>query len=114
MQQAPGATAVGAPLTGNFQAGQCVEVQVTLNPGKCYTAVGFGSPGEDVHLELAAALPSAFPIPPFAQDNTTGSTAVLGGGGNCVKWPGPVPMPVKLVLRVASGQGMAAAQLYEK
>jgi hypothetical protein len=114
MQQAPGATAVGAPASGNFQPGQCIEVQVTLNPGKCYTAVAMGSPGEEVDVQLAPAIPPPLPSVPFAQDNQTGSTAVMGGNGSCFKWAAPIPTPAKLVLRVPSGQGMAAAQLFEK
>lgn len=113
-QQAPGAKPVGGALSGNFQAGQCLEMQVTLNPGKCYTAVGVGAQGQEVDIHLVPGLPSPIPLPPLAQDNTTGSMAVLGGGGNCFKNPSPFPGPAKMVLRVPSGQGMAAAQLYEK
>ncbi|NUP10453.1 MAG: hypothetical protein HOW73_30755 [Polyangiaceae bacterium] len=113
-QQAPGSKPVGSALAGNFQAGQCLEMQVTLNPGKCYTAVGIGAQGQEVDVHLVPGLPSPVPLPPLAQDNSTGPMAVLGGGGNCFKNPSPFPGPAKLVLRVASGQGMAAAQLYEK
>jgi len=115
MQQAgPGARPVGNALSGNFQPGQCLEMQVTLNPGKCYTAVGLGSAGEEVDLQLVPGIPSPVPVPPLATDQGTGPTAIMGGGNNCVKWAAPVPGPFKFVLRVTSGQGMAAAQLYER
>lgn len=115
MQQAgPNSRPVGNALAGNFQPGQCLEMQVTLNPGKCYTAVGLGSAGEEVDLQLVPAIPSPVPVPPLATDQGTGPTAVMGGGNNCVKWAAPLPGPMKFVLRVTSGQGMAAAQLYER
>lgn len=111
-QQAQGASPVGGMISGNFQAGQCVEVQVTLNPGKCYTAVGLGAPGEEVDLQLAAPLPGAIPAPPFAQDQGTGNNAVLGANPNCFR--AMFPTPAKFVLKVSAGQGPAGAQLYER
>ncbi len=113
-QQAPGAKPVGSILAGNFQAGQCLEMQVTLNAGKCYTVVGVGAQGQEVDVLLTPGIPSPIPLPPLAQDNSSGPMAVLGGGGNCFKNPSPFPGPAKMVLKVSSGQGMAAAQLYEK
>jgi hypothetical protein len=113
-QHAPGATPVGGTnLAGNFQPGQCLEVQVTLNPGKCYTAVGQGAGVSEVELQLAAPLPGPL-AQPFAQDNTTGAMAVLGGAPNCFRAPGIFPIPAKFVLKAGAGQGAAAAQLYEK
>lgn len=111
MQQAPGATAVGGVAAGNFQPGQCVEVPVTLNPGKCYTAIGTGAGPTEVDVMLAPGIPMA---PPLAQDNQQGSMAVLGGGANCWRSIAPLPIPAKLILKVVAGQGNAAAQLYEK
>ncbi len=110
-QYAPGATAVGGVAAGNFQTGQCVEVAVTLNPGKCYTAIGTGAGPTEVDVMLTPGIPMA---PPIAQDNTSGTMAVLGGTPNCFRNPSPFPVPAKLVLKVSAGQGNAAAQLYEK
>jgi len=111
-QQAPGASPVGGVISGNFQPGQCVEVQVQLEAGRCYTAVGVGAPGEEVDLQLAAPLPASVPVPPFAQDNTQGNQAVLGQSPNCFR--AMLPTPAKFVLKVSAGQGPAAAQLYAK
>jgi hypothetical protein len=113
MQQAPGATAVGGVASGNFQPGQCIEVPVTLNPGKCYTAIGTGAGPTEIDVMLAPNLPGPL-AQPIAQDNTQGSMAVLGGGANCWKSISPLPLPAKLILKVNAGQGNAAAQLYEK
>lgn len=110
--KAPGMKAVGTAAAGLFQPGQCVETQVMLNPGKCYTAIasGVGVTELDVQFVLSAG-PIAQPI---AQDNTTGPIAVLGESPNCFKWLAPLAGPVKMVLKASAGQGPAAVQLFEK
>jgi hypothetical protein len=52
--------------------------------------------------------------PIMAQDQDTGANAVLGRKPNCYKWPMPLAAPVKVVVTVAGGSGLAAAQVYEK
>ncbi len=102
-------------MVGNFQQGQSLEAQLQLSPGKCYTIVGAGLPPvSEVNLEIQAA--TAIPgMPPLlAQDSDTGTQAVLGHKPNCYAWPLPMSAPVKVVLSVANGSGLAAAQVYEK
>jgi hypothetical protein len=53
-------------------------------------------------------------VPILAQDGDQGPQAVLGRKPNCYKWPMPVGAPVKVILTVAGGSGIAAAQVYEK
>lgn len=111
-----GAQAVGGAVVGNFQAGQCMDTVINVNAGKCYTVVGasIGTVG-DLDVELIPQLPIPIPGVPeqvIAQDQTDGPTAVLGGKPNC--WTAPIPGTMKMRVRVASGQGMAGAQLYEK
>jgi hypothetical protein len=50
--------------------------------------------------------------PVLAQDQTAAPTAVIGKQPNCFK--AMLSGPVKVVLTVSSGQGVAAAQVYEK
>lgn len=110
--KAPGMKAVGGASAGMFQPGQCLETQVTLNPGKCYTAIASGVGVTELDVQLVVA---AGPInQTIAQDNTTGATAVLGESPNCFKWLAPLASPVKLVLKASGGQGPAAVQLFEK
>jgi hypothetical protein len=110
----PGAKPLGSPLVGNFNQGQTLEGQLQLSPGKCYTVVGAGLPPV---TELNIALVPTTMIPGLsvlAQDADTGPQAVLGRKPNCYKWPFPVGAPVKVVVTVAGGSGLAAAQVYEK
>jgi hypothetical protein len=110
----PGARAVGSPIVGNFQAGQCLEQSIQVQMGRCYTVVGasLGAISDlDIELLPPALLPG-IPTQVVAQDQGDGPTAVLGGKPNC--WNAFVPGPMKLVVRVSGGQGVAGAQLYEK
>jgi hypothetical protein len=110
-----GAKPVGSAIVGNFQAGQTLEGQLQLQPGKCYTVVGAGVPPvTEVNLQLVAVMPIPGMVPILAQDGDQGSQAVLGKKPNCYKWPMPVGAPVKVILTVAAGSGIAAAQVYEK
>lgn len=110
-----GSKPVGSALAGNFQQGQILETQINLQPNKCYTVIGAGLPpiGE-VNVKFIAVTPIPGSAMILAQDQGTGSQAVLGEKPNCYKNPTPIPIPVKMVLEVASGSGIAAAQLYEK
>jgi hypothetical protein len=110
-----GAKPVGSAIVGNFQAGQTLEGQLQLQPGKCYTVVAAGVPPvTEVNLQLVAVMPIPGMVPILAQDGDQGPQAVVGKKPNCYKWPMPVGAPVKVILTVAGGSGIAAAQVYEK
>ena len=115
-QEAPaGAKPVGSMLAGQFQQGQTLEQQLSLQPGKCYTVIGTGLPPvSEVNVRFVAVTPIPGSAMVMAQDQGTGASAVLGKKPNCYKNPAPFALPVKLVLEVAGGSGVAAAQVYEK
>ena len=113
---APGAKAVGAAIAGNFTQGQSLEQTVQMNPGKCYTVVGAGVPtiqNLDIQLVPSLAIPG-LPAAVVASDNSVGATAILGQQPNCYKWALPMGGTMKIVVTVSAGQGMAAAQVFEK
>jgi hypothetical protein len=107
----PGARAVGSAIAGNLSAGQCLEQQVQLQPGKCYTVIGTAISGGEVDVELTPPLAG---LPAVAVDQKTGPIAVLGEKPNCFKWAAPLAAPMRMVLKVTAGGGMAGAQLFEK
>jgi hypothetical protein len=111
----PGAKPLGSPIVGNFGQGQTLEGQLQLQPGKCYTVVGAGVPPvTELNIQLVAVMPIPGMVPVLAQDADQGAQAVLGRKPNCYKWPLPMGAPVKVVVTVAGGSGLAAAQVYEK
>jgi hypothetical protein len=113
---APGAKAVGSAIAGNFTQGQSLEQTVQMNPGKCYTIVGAGVPtiqNLDIQLVPSIAIPG-LPAAVVAADSSQGSTAIVGQQPNCYKWALPMGGTMKVVVTVSAGQGMAAAQVFEK
>jgi len=113
---APGAKPVGAAIAGNFAQGQSLEQTVQMNPGKCYTIVGAGVPtitNLDIQLVPSIAIPG-MPAAVVAADSSQGATAIVGQQPNCYKWALPMGGTMKVVVSVSGGQGMAAAQVFEK
>lgn len=110
-----GAKPLGSPLVGNFNTGQTLETTIQLQPQKCYTVVATALPPvTDLNVQLLAATPIPSLSPVLATDSETGPTGVIGKKPNCYKWALPLPTPVKVVLQVTGGTGLAAAQVYEK
>ena len=68
----------------------------------------------EVDVQFVAVSPIPGMAPVMAQDNAQGSQAVLGPNPDCYRWALPAAAPVKLVLTVRGGSGIAAAQVYEK
>lgn len=109
-QAPPGAKPFGNLIAANFSQGQTFEQSIQLQANKCYTVVAAGLPGvSEVNVKLM------LPVIPtvLAQDNSSGPQATLGPNPNCWK-NGPFPAPLRLVLEVPAGQGIVAAQVYEK
>jgi len=65
-------------------------------------------------LQCAWSLGAANWHPTAAADQTTGSTAIIGAQPDCFKWALPVAGTMKLIVSVPQGQGLAAAQVFEK
>lgn len=112
----PGAKPIGAPVAGQFQQGQCLETLVNMSPGKCYSVIGSALPSVQ-NLDLALVPNLGLPGLPqvvAAADSSAGASAVLGESPNCFKWALPAAGTMKLVISVSAGQGLAAAQVFEK
>jgi hypothetical protein len=104
-----GARSFGSPFAGQFAEGQILERKVQLSLGRCYTVVAAGLPHiSEVNVEL---FPEGATVA-AAKDSTVGMQAVLGSRQDCFK---PVASGTyRLVLTVEKGQGVAAAQVFEK
>ncbi len=110
-----GAKPLGSPVTGQFTQGQSLEQQIQMQPGKCYTVVAAAAPPvANVDIQLVPVTPIPGMQPVLAQDKETGTTATIGAKPDCFKWAFPAPAPMKLIVTVSQGQGLAAAQVYEK
>jgi hypothetical protein len=113
-QNAPGAKPIGSPIAGQFQQGQTLEGQVQMQSGKCYTVIGVGLPPiQNLDIQLAPFMPVAgLPAAVVAQDQTVGPQAIIGEKASCYR--SMFPMPMKVIVTVSQGSGVAAVQVYEK
>ena len=108
----PGAKPVGTMAVADFQQGQCLETTVTMSPGKCYSVIATAAPSvQDVDLTLATTV-----APPhgMAADSSVGPTAVIGAAPDCFEWALPTAGTMKVIVFVPAGQGVVAAQVFEK
>jgi hypothetical protein len=113
-QSAPGAKPIGSPIAGQFQQGQSLEGQVQMQANKCYTVVGAGLPpvaNLDIQLAYLSPMPG-LPSPVVAQDQTVGANAIIGEKTACYR--SLLPAPMKVIVTVSQGSGVAAVQVYEK
>lgn len=111
-----GSKPVGSPVAAQFQPGQCLETTITMSPGKCYSVVASALPtvqNLDLALVPSVSLPG-LPQVVAASDNSVGPNAVIGEAPNCFKWALPAAGTMKLIVSVPAGQGLAAAQVFEK
>src|SRR3954467_2386856 len=113
-QNAPGAKPVGSAIAGQFQQGQTLEGQVQMQANKCYTVIGVGLPPiQNLDVQLAPFMPIAgLPAAVVAQDQSVGPQAIIGEKGSCYR--SVLPMPMKVIVTVSQGSGVAAVQVYEK
>jgi hypothetical protein len=114
-QTVAGSKPLGSAAIGNVGGAQVLEQQIMLQPNKCYSVVAVGMPPiSEINVQLLAVtvIPGMAPI--LAIDQDTGPSATLGKKPNCYKWAMPLATPVKVVVSAAGGQGVAAAQVFEK
>jgi len=114
-QSAPGAKPIGSAIAGQFQQGQSLEGQIQMQPNKCYTLIGVGLPPvQNLDIQLAPYVAMAgLPAMVLAADQTVGPNAVIGEKATCYK-SGPIAVPMKVIVTVSQGSGVAAVQVYEK
>jgi len=110
-----GARPVGELVAGQFAQGQSLRAPVTLKAGGCYTVVAVAlAPVTEVDVALTPSIAIPGFNPTAAKDSETGLVASIGKKPNCFKWALPAAGTMTLTLTVPGGQGVAAAQVYEK
>lgn len=105
-----GMTPLGNVLGARLVEGQLGEHPLTLEPGRCYTAVGAGLP-EIEELELEIVVPTSAGDQVLARDDSIGSLAIAGARDACARGPSR-PTPAIVRMKATRGQGVVALQLY--
>ena len=111
--QAKGKQPEGQLLSAHLQQDGHAEGSLTMQPGACYTVIGFGGLGV---MDYQVNLVTAPPLPPqiLAQSPTGGVAPVIGPNDQCIRSPYPLPMVVKVDMHLLRGQGLVGAQAYKK
>jgi hypothetical protein len=111
--QAKGMRADGQLMSAHLQPDGHASGSLTLQPGSCYTVIGFGGLGV---LDYQISVVTAPPVPPqvLAQSPAGGVAPVVGPNDQCIRSPYPLPLVVKLDMHVLRGQGFVGAQVYKK
>jgi len=109
--QAKGMRPEGQLLSATLSADGHAEGSLTMQPGNCYTVIGFGAPGV---FDYQISVTTTAPMPPqiLAQSAATGGAPVVGANDQCVRNPYPLPFVVKIDLHLLRGQGMVGARVY--
>ena len=122
-------TAESTYICQKVAEGQPIGLPVTLQPGKCYSIIGFAYPEVtelDLFLKLNLLPGNTAPQglaqlgnAPLAQDMDTGVTATIGKGQSCYQVPvipllPPSPIPARVEAVARTGSGPVAFQVYSK
>ncbi len=114
-REAVGMQPEGDLIASKLAGGQVFEQEFRLQPGRCYTLVAVGGEGVrelDATFETIGLRGKSDVL---ARDTSTGTTAVVGGGGTCFPWQAEATAtPAKFVLRVRDGGGVVVTQLYAR
>jgi hypothetical protein len=104
---------VGELMSAKLQMNGHAEGSLMMEPGGCYTIVGFAGLGVSSYQINLITAP---PLPPqvLAQSPAGTVNPVLGPNEQCVMTPSPLPLLVKVDMVVLAGQGMVGAQVYKK
>ena len=110
---ARGMTPVGEVMFAQLTTDGHARGALTMQPGACYTVVGFGASGV---LEFQVNVLTSPPIPPqiLAQSVPADATAVVGGDDQCIRSRYATPFDVGIDLHVVRGQGAVGARVYAK
>lgn len=112
-KDAKGMKPEGQLMSAKLQQDGHAQATITLQPGSCYTVIGFGQLGV---FGYQINLLTAPPMPPqvLAQSQANSVDPTVGALPNCVQNPYPTPLSVIVDMHVTKGQGLVGAQLYRK
>ncbi len=114
-REAPGMQLDGDLIAGKLGAGDLVEQEIRLAPGRCYTLIAVGGDGiTELDAEILRMSPVRGKGDTLAADTATGNMAIVGGGGACFTYDGKTPTAARFVLRARAGSGVAVSQLYSR
>jgi hypothetical protein len=110
---APDMTAEGLPLKTTLAAGAHSQAPITMQPGRCYSIIGFSPAGAVADLDLAL-LAAAAGNQPIAQDGSQDGSPVIGPSPSplCPNFPQATQYTLDIFAKV--GAGVVGVQVLSK
>jgi hypothetical protein len=110
---APGMQPDGPMAKGTLREGDHLAFMTTLEPGRCYTIVGFSPPTQVANLDLNLFAPPLYLA--LAGQDTTDDAAPSLGKENAPMCPiVPIALQYKVDVVARKGAGMVGVQVFSK
>jgi hypothetical protein len=110
---APDMQPEGWPAKPVLEQGGRAELAFIMQPGRCYTVVGFSPQGAVTNLDLLL-LTAPLYAQPIAQDATTDGSPSIGAAPAPLCPDLPNPVQARLDIVATQGRGPVAVQLFSK
>ena len=118
LKHASGEQPQGQIAKGTLQEGAHQEFMVTMQPGTCYTIIGYSPLGQVKDLDLYLLAPPfynpAIPGGVAGQDTTHDNTPTVGGSPHPMCPVIPLPLQYKVDIVARSGSGNVGVQVFSK
>jgi hypothetical protein len=103
----------GQVAKATLQEGGHNEFMVTMQPGTCYTIIGFSPPGQIKNVDLHLLAPPFYNVL-AGQDTTDNNSAFIGSTPNPMCPIIPIPLQYKVDITARSGSGAVGVGVYTK
>jgi hypothetical protein len=103
----------GQIAKATLQEGGHNEFMVTMQPGTCYTIIGFSPPGQVKNVDLHLLAPPFYNVL-AGQDTTDNNAAFIGSTPNPMCPVIPLPLQYKVDITARSGSGAVGVGVYTK
>jgi hypothetical protein len=112
-KHAAGEQAQGQVAKANLQEGQHNSFMITMQPGTCYTIIGYSPPGQIKNVDLNLLAPPFYNVM-AGQDTTDNNAPVVGSTPHPMCPVVPLPLQYKVDIAARSGSGAVGVQIYSK
>jgi hypothetical protein len=110
---APGMQQEGQPGRASLAQGQSFTMIVTMQPGRCYTIVGFSPDGQVAQLDLRLLAPPLYSIEAGRAVNEK-NKPVIGKGRNATCPMLPIAVPYRVDATATKGQGRIGLYVFSR
>lgn len=112
-KEAPNMAAEGVPLRASLNENGTTSVVVTMQPGRCYTMIGFSPTGQVTNLELKLMAPP-YTLEAGRSGASDKNMPIIGRGKNAQCPLLPIAVGYRVDARAAKGAGRIGVQVFSR